>query len=173
MRALIFLVLLCLTLSAQGQTIKAPEVKEGEGPYTHLIIRGVTLINGTGAPPIGPVDIVVKQNRIVNIAQVGYPGLPINEARRPKLEAGGKELDCTGMYMMPGFVDMHGHIGGGQAPIAEYVFKLWMAHGITTIRDPSCGNGLEWVLDQKQKSKENKITAPRILAYTSFGQGSK
>ncbi|HRE65826.1 MAG TPA: amidohydrolase family protein [Cyclobacteriaceae bacterium] len=173
MRALIFLVLLCLTLSAQGQTIKAPEVKEGEGPYTHLIIRGVTLINGTGAPPIGPVDIVVKQNRIVNIAQVGYPGVPINEARRPKLEAGGKELDCTGMYMMPGFVDMHGHIGGGQAPIAEYVFKLWMAHGITTIREPSAGNGLDWVLDQKAKSAQNKITAPRIYAYTAFGMGAK
>lgn len=47
-----------------------------------------------------------------------------------------------------------------------------MAHGITTIRDPSCGNGLDWVLDQKQKSLENKITA-RIYAYTAFGQGSK
>jgi hypothetical protein len=56
---------------------------------------------------------------------------------------------------------------------AEYVFKLWMAHGITTIRDPSCGNGLSWVLDEKKLSAENKITAPRIFAYTSFGQGAK
>ena len=49
----------------------------------------------------------------------------------------------------------------------------WMAHGITTIRDPSCGNGLDWVLDQKQKSQQNLITAPRIYAYTAFGQGAK
>ena len=40
-----------------AQIPKAPERKEGTGPYTQLIIRGVTLINGTGAPPMGPVDI--------------------------------------------------------------------------------------------------------------------
>jgi hypothetical protein len=48
-----------------------------------------------------------------------------------------------------------------------------MAHGITTIRDPSAGNGLSWVLDHKTKSAANTITAPRIFAYTAFGQGSK
>src|SRR5690349_13155003 len=70
---------------------KAPVVKEGDGPYTQLIIRGVMLIDGTGAPPIGPIDIVVKQNRIASIQTVGYPGVPIDAERRPKLEAGGKE----------------------------------------------------------------------------------
>jgi hypothetical protein len=157
-----------------AQIPKAPPRAEGDGPYTQLIIRGVTLINGTGAPPFGPVDVVVEGNRIVQVATVGYPGVTPDSARRPKLKAGGKEMDCTGMYMLPGLIDMHGHIGGtGQGTPAEYVFKLWMAHGITTIRDPSAGNGLDWVLDQKRQSAENKITAPRILAYTSFGQGNK
>ena len=174
MKKIAFLILLSLPLSLVAQKIlDAPLVKEGDGPYTQLIIRGVTLINGTGAPPVGPVDIVVKQNRIAEIRNVGFPGTAINPDRRPKLEPGGKELDCSGMYLMPGFVDMHGHIGGEQAPIAEYVFKLWMAHGITTIRDPSAGNGLEWVLDHKAKSEKNLITAPRIKAYTAFGMGSK
>ncbi len=162
------------TLLAQSGIKKAPEVKEGEGPYPQLIIRGVMLIDGTGAPPVGPVDIVVKQNRIVNIVSIGLPtpGMA-SQGNRPQLEPGGKELNCEGMYLMPGFVDMHGHIGGGQAPIAEYVFKLWMAHGVTTIRDPGSGNGLEWVLDQKNKSAQNLITAPRIKAYVTFGSGSK
>ena len=53
------------------------------------------------------------------------------------------------------------------------MYKLWLGHGITTIRDPSAGNGLAWTLDHKKKSQENKITAPRILAYTAFGQGAK
>ncbi len=158
---------------AQDRVVRAPEVKEGDGPYTQLIIRGITLIDGTGAPPIGPIDIEIRGNRITKIQTVGYPGVAINPEGRPKLEAGGKELNCEGMYAMPGFVDMHGHIGGSQAPIAEYVFKLWMGHGITTVRDPSAGNGLEWVLDQKQKSAKNLITAPRIHAYTAFGMGSK
>lgn len=151
----------------------SPIIKEGEGPYPQMIIRGATLINGTGAPPIGPVDIVIKQNKIVNIVNVGYPGVPIKDDNRPKLEPNGKEIDANGKYVLPGFIDSHGHIGGGQAPFAEYVFKLWMAHGITTIRDPSAGNGLEWVLEHKKLSAENKITAPRIKAYTAFGMGSK
>jgi len=158
---------------AQDNVKKAPEVKEGEGPYPQLIIRGVMLIDGTGAPPIGPTDIVVKQNKIVSIETVGYPGVAINPERRPKLEPGGKELNAEGMYLMPGFVDMHGHIGGDQAPIAEYVFKLWMAHGITTVREPGSGNGIDWVLEEKRKSALNQITAPRIFAYSFFGQGSK
>ena len=48
-----------------------------------------------------------------------------------------------------------------------------MGHGITTIRDPSAGNGLDWTLDEKRKSAQNLITAPRIYAYTAFGQGSE
>lgn len=154
-----------------SQIEDAPSRNEGEGPYEQLIIRGATLINGNGAPPIGPVDIVIEQNRITDIQTVGYPGVEIKDSRRPALKDGGKELDATGMYLLPGLIDMHGHIGGNsQGTSAEYVFKLWMGHGITTIRDPSAGNGLKWVLDHKNKSAKNEITAPRILAYTSFGQ---
>ncbi len=156
-----------------AQVAKAPIKKEGDGPYTQLILRGVMMINGTGAPATGPMDIVIENNRIVQIAGVGS-GIPVSDGSRPKLKAGGKELLLEGHYVMPGFIDMHGHIGGtGQGANAEYVFKLWMAHGITTIREPSCGNGLDWVLEEKRLSAENKITAPRIFAYTSFGQGSK
>lgn len=173
MKRIFFLVIMLISFSStQAQIKKAPEIKEGDGPHSQLIIRGVMLIDGTGAPPIGPTDIVIKQNRIVNIQTVGFPGVPVNAERRPQLESGGKELNCEGMYLLPGFIDMHGHIGGNQAPDAEYVFKLWMAHGITTVRDPSAGNGLDWVLDQKQKSEKNQITAPRLFAYTVFGQGS-
>ena len=37
-----------------------------EGPFDQLIIRGITLINGNGSPPIGPVDIEVKKH-VVNM----------------------------------------------------------------------------------------------------------
>ena len=131
---------LCLLLTvslAYAQIPKAPDRAEGNGPFKRLIIRGVTLINGNGAPPTGPVDIVVEQNIIKGIHNVGYPGLPIREEDRPKVRANDEVLEAEGMYLLPGFVDMHGHIGGtGQGTPAEYVFKLWMAHGITTIRDP-------------------------------------
>jgi hypothetical protein len=150
----------------------APPRAEGEGPYPQLILRGATLIDGTGAPPIGPVDIIIEKNRIVRIAGVGNPGVPIDLENRPKLAEGGREIDVSGLYVLPGLVDMHGHIGGkAQGTPAEYVFKLWMGHGITTIRDPGCGNGVDWVLQHKAKSAKNEITAPRIEAYVFFGMG--
>lgn len=130
------------------------------------------MINGNGAPPLGPVDIEVVNNRIKSIKVVGYPGVAIKDSDRPQLKEGGKELNCEGMYLLPGFVDMHGHIGGkAQGAEPDYVFKLWMAHGITTVREPS-GRGVDFTLDLKRKSAKNEIVAPRILAYTGFGQGS-
>lgn len=167
-----FLIVLIPTLSL-GQVKQAPDRSEGEGPFPQLIIRGATLINGTGAPPYGPVDIVIENNRIKDIKIIGSPGVEPLLDNRPRLSAGGHELDATGMYVLPGFIDMHGHIGGEeQGADAEYVFKLWLAHGITTIRDPGSGNGLEWVLHEKKRSAQNEITAPRIFAYTFFGADS-
>ncbi len=171
-------VLACLALATFPLAAKEPEPiqvapprAEGEGPYSQLILRGATVVNGTGAPAFGPADVVIEGNRIVSITSVGNPGVPIDAEKRPKLEEGGREIDLAGAYLLPGFVDMHGHIGGKeQGTPAEYVFKLWLAHGITTIRDPSCGNGLAFCLDQRQKSAANEITAPRIFAYVSFGQ---
>lgn len=167
------LALLLLTIyPLASQVLKAPDRLRGEGPWSQLIIRGVTLINGNGAPPRGPIDIVVEDNIIKKIVVVGYPGVEIDPEDRPQLSAGGYELECEGMYMLPGFIDMHGHIGGkSQGADAEYVFKLWMSHGITTIREPSCGNGLDWVLEHRERSARNEITAPRIKAYTVFGMG--
>ena len=42
--------ILLVNLLSFAQVKKVPETKEGEGPYTQLIIRGVTIIDGTGAP---------------------------------------------------------------------------------------------------------------------------
>lgn len=150
----------------------APARAEGEGPFGRLILRGLTVIDGTGAPPFGPVDLIIEKDRITRITPVGVPGLPIDPERRPKAEPTDRDVDMTGHYVLPGFVDLHGHIGGSeQGTPAEYVFKLWMGHGVTTIRDPSCGNGIDFCLDHRRKSAANQITAPRIEAYVSFGQG--
>ncbi|MEE9374141.1 MAG: amidohydrolase family protein [Saprospiraceae bacterium] len=175
MKKLHFLIFIFYTSGfsfGQAPVSESPLIEEGEGPFNQLIIRGCTMINGAGAPPIGPVDIIIENNKIVGIEVVGYPGVAIDSSTRPQLKPGGKEIDAEGHYVLPGLIDMHGHIGGRwQGAGAEYVFKLWMAHGITTIRDPSCGNGLEWVLKHKKLSEQNKITAPRIIAYTAFGAG--
>ena len=57
------------------ETIQAaPPRTEGEGPFERMVLRGATMIDGTGAPPIGPVDIVIENDRIVQVSVVGHPG---------------------------------------------------------------------------------------------------
>jgi len=155
------------------QMIPAPDrvAGEGEGPFERLIIRGATLIDGTGAPPIGPVDIVIENNIIREVTSVGYPGLPIEEGDRP--EGATREIDAHGSYVMPGIIDMHTHTGGRtKAREAEYSYKLWMGHGITTVRGVPSGS-LEFSLAEKARSANNEIVAPRIFSYHTLGSGEK
>ena len=150
----------------------APDRVQGEGPFQRLILRGVTVVNGEGAPPVGPMDVVIEGNRIASMRNVGFPGLPIDEAGRPKAEDGDRVLDLEGHYLLPGFVDLHAHFGGDDQGVpAEYPAKLWLAHGITTIREPGSFNGLGWVLEHQRRSDQNRIAAPRIVPYVGFGQG--
>src|SRR5712691_6475281 len=168
-RTLVFLVLLAVCAAVFAEEIipsYAPNRRadEGEGPFARLIIRGATLIDGTGAPPIGPVDIVIEGNRIREIRSVGFPKVPIKAEDRPKNPT--KEIDGSGLYVLPGFIDPHGHAGGKeQGTTAGYVFKLWMAHGITTVREPGCGNGVDWCIHERDRSARNEIVAPRIVPY--------
>src|SRR5436190_23438679 len=80
---------------------------EGKVPFKTMVIRGATLIDGTGGPAGGPVDIVVEGNRIASIRNAGTPGLPLPQGRAP--ERADLEVDAAGMYVLPGFVDMHVH----------------------------------------------------------------
>ena len=147
----------------------APARQEGEGPYSQLILRNVVVISGTGAPAFGPADVVIQGNRIVQVMSVGSPGGTKEEPKRPKLAAGGREIDLRGHYVIPGIIDMHGHIGGEEQGVsAEYVYKLWMGHGITSIRDPGCGNGIDWCVSEQKRSERNEIAAPRIFPYAFF-----
>jgi imidazolonepropionase-like amidohydrolase len=158
------------TVAGQGmERTTARGADEGQGPFDRLILRGAIVIDGTGSPPRGPVDIVIEGDRIASINSVGYPLVPINEQGRP--QGAIREIDVSGMYVMPGFVDMHAHTGGaGKAPQPEYVYKLWLAHGVTTSRGVSHG-GFEWSLEEKARSARNEIVAPRMFSYVRPGSG--
>jgi imidazolonepropionase-like amidohydrolase len=165
-----------LAAGAFAAVAPAPERRsgEGEGPYGELILRGVVIVDGTGAPPYGPADVVIRGNRIASIVSVGAPGTPIPASSRPRLAKGGKEIDLGGQYLLPGFIDMHGHIGGNeQGTPAEYVYKLWLGHGITSIRDPGCLNGLDFCASESARSAANGIVAPRIFPYAVLGLGEE
>ena len=132
--------------------------------YERLVIRGGMLVDGLGSPMRGPVDIVVEGGTVVNIIPVdavslgGYdPGFT-----RP---TGDRVIEAEGMYIVPGFVDMHAHIPEGRVvPAGEwgrsFAYQLWLAHGVTTLRDVGSGAGLDVLVEEARRSDANEITAP-------------
>src|SRR5688500_2702443 len=141
---------------------------EGKGPFKTLVIRGVMVIDGSGAPPAGPMDVVVQGNRITAVRSAGTPGLPMRQNRGPQAD---HEIDATGMYLMPGFVDPHVHAGGApKNQDAEYAYKLWLAHGVTTVRGVSLG-GHALSVREKERSAKNEIVAPRNYNYQRPASG--
>jgi N-acetylglucosamine-6-phosphate deacetylase len=142
---------------------------EGRGPFKTLVIRGAILIDGTGAPPVGPVDIVVANNRIESIRGAGTPGVPLRPNRPP--QNADLEVDATGMYVLPGFIDSHSHSGEApKNPEAEYPYKLWLAHGITTVKGVPLTTH-KVAVSEKARSARNEIVAPRIVNYQRPGAG--
>ncbi|HYH89184.1 MAG TPA: amidohydrolase family protein [Solirubrobacteraceae bacterium] len=147
----------------------APERQPGEGagPFNTLVVRGATMIDGTGAEPQGPVDIVVRRNRISQVRPVAVADL---DDPRPPYDA-DHEIDATGMYVMPGFIDTHVHAGGPPKNAeAEYPYKLWLAHGVTTVRGVPLAD-FDFTVSEKQRSERNEIVAPRIFDYPRPAQG--
>lgn len=152
-----------------------PPRGEGQGQYDQLIIRGAYLIDGTGAPATGPVDVVVEDDRITQVTTVGTPGITIDPEGRPPLLDGAdlktREIDAHGKYLLPGFVDSHTHVHAPdkrQKVSADYIFKLWLGHGVTSTREVFGSDGESRLLALKALSEKNAITAPRITAFPYF-----
>ena len=135
-----------------------------------LVIRNATIVSGRGSPrsnrsmpPEGPVDIVIENGTIVNMVPVD----PVNAARGQGPTRGDRELDATGMVVIPGLVEMHAHLraNGGElgARALDYQYLLYMAHGVTTLRDAGTGAGLETMVEQRDLSQRHAIVAPRLV----------
>ncbi len=154
---------------AAGSAADIPARDQGEGPYARLVIRNAMVIDGTGAPMQGPFDLVVEGDRIAEVRAIGAPGA-IDASRRAA--PGEREIDATGFTVMPGFIDTHVHLHtlqDEQGVPPEYVLKLWLAHGVTSVREVGSRKPIEWLADVKRRSERNEIAAPRIQVFPFFG----
>lgn len=74
-------------------------------------------------------------------------------------------IDASGKYVLPGLFDLHAHIPpidrAGEDAIA-YLFRLWLGHGVTTLRNAGTGAGLQRISEQRRLSDAHQIVAPRI-----------
>ncbi len=168
-----------VTLTKGSSLYTSPTMipKAERRPYEQVIIRNISLIDGTGSPAYGPVDIIIENDRIAAIqaahAGAGVPALNNFSRKTSKVQ----EIDGTGKYALPGFVDAHVHTDVphhslfGEVPSVDYVFKLWLGHGITTVRDAGSMGGLGKNLNYKQLSADNAITAPRMSVMTAYPMG--
>ena len=89
-----------------------------------LIIRGGTIVDGTGAEPfVG--DVAIDGDRIVEVGKVAGQGR--------------REIDAAGMTVTPGWVDIHTHYDGQATWDSLLAPSSW--HGVTTAIMGNCGVG--------------------------------
>ncbi len=91
-----------------------------------LIIRGGTLVDGTGAAPF-EADVAISEGRIAAI------GKALNVPR------GTAEIDARGHLVTPGFVDIHTHYDAQATWTSEILSSS--LHGVTTALLGNCGVG--------------------------------
>jgi imidazolonepropionase-like amidohydrolase len=134
-----------------------------------LVIRGAIVVDGSGTPAAGPKDIVIENNVITDVVPLDAVALARGAARRPQ---GDIEIDATGKYVLPGLIDAHAHIqderGGIPQPL-EYELKIWLACGITTIRD--VGSDTQKALELRRASAAGEVAAPRVFIYPMITRG--
>jgi imidazolonepropionase-like amidohydrolase len=152
---------LAATVELGAQTA-AEQWHGGRPPRT--VIRGALVIEGNGTPATGPKDILIEGNRIKAIVAVSPEAAAKGDsANRPQADV---EIDGRGRYVLPGFINMHAHLqderAGKPMPV-EYCTKLWLASGITTVRD--VGSNWEKARVWRKQSGSGELAAPRILLY--------
>ncbi len=89
-----------------------------------LVIRGGTVIDGTGGEPF-EADIAIRDGRI---AEIG-----------PDLPKGAEEIDATGRIVTPGFIDPHTHYDAQVTWSNTISPSSW--NGVTTVMVGNCGVG--------------------------------
>ena len=81
--------------AGQPPLVPATGRDRGIGPFKRLVLRGATVIDGTGAPPIGPTDIVVEDGRITLLKKVTGASAKAGSFVDPQIAVSGDDADGT------------------------------------------------------------------------------
>ncbi|MSO99303.1 MAG: hypothetical protein EXR11_13995 [Rhodospirillaceae bacterium] len=128
-----------------------------------ILIKNVTLYDGTGAPSRAGVSVLVKGERIAAIST-------------DKIAAGrARVIDGTGKYLIPGLMDSHIHLRGNQGgppgPDGKPGFNRrsaltaldsYLYYGVTSVYDS--GNDPAFIFPLRAEERAGKIISPHIFA---------
>ncbi|HAU79563.1 MAG TPA: amidohydrolase [Stenotrophomonas sp.] len=130
-----------------------------------LMIRHATVVDVEHASTVPDQTVVVRGQDIVAMGS--------DRAMRKAWKA-REEVNGNGRYLIPGLWDMHVHFGGGPDLIEENkaLLRLYIAHGITTIRDAS-GDLPEQVLQWRGEIASGQLAGPQLFTSGAKIEGIK
>ena len=113
-----------------------------------LLLRDVTIIDGTGAPPREHQDLIIDGNRIESI---GPTGRFVSEDLRT--------VEGNGRTLIPGLIEMHTHLS--LPAWGSRHGKVWLAYGITSMRTPA--DSPYRVLEERESILSSRRVGPRVF----------
>ena len=111
-----------------------------------LLIQNVTLIDGTGTPPVENAAIAIEDGRI---AAAG-------PARAVAAPDDAQIIEGDGLWAVPGLIDTHMHL----ELVSEEALPVFLALGLTTIRD--LGGATDFLVEARH-TLEDGAAGPRLL----------
>jgi N-acyl-D-amino-acid deacylase len=122
---------------------------QSPAPAYDVVIRNGTVIDGSGSAPF-PADVAIIGNRIARVGRI------------PAISA-AVVVDAQGLYVTPGFINIHSHAGADALPRAENM----LTQGVTTEILNSDGGGALDIRDQLNRL-ETAGLAVNVGAYAAF-----
>ncbi|HYX26957.1 MAG TPA: amidohydrolase family protein [Pyrinomonadaceae bacterium] len=126
-----------------------------------LVIIHVTVIDATGAPARADMTVTITGDRITAIDKRAKAGISPD----------AQVLNGSGQYLIPGLWDMHVHALSAGRHV--FLFPIFIANGITGIRDMGTTLPLEQVSQLRSETANGKILGPRVVAAGPIVDGPK
>lgn len=117
---------LAAPLAGQSRSGEPPRNPNAESETT--IYEGVSVMDGTGAPLMPDMSIVVRDGRIAALAPTDE--LPLEDWPEAEIE------DARGLFVIPGLIESHTHLATrADRAAAEFELNRLIYGGVTTVRD--------------------------------------